>query len=352
MSEVTRRRAPVIADVARVAGVSVPTVSRVLTGSTPVSPERRERVMRAIAELEYRPNGAARALVQGRQSMIAVFAGNTTRYGYARTIQGIEEAARAAGFIVVITVIETDEPAVVDAGVDLVLGQPVSGAVVLEFDPAGRAALAAMPSSLALVAAAGSSGGSTVPHAFMDDRAAAKEATRYLLGLGHRTVHHVAIPPSGAPSGRSLGWREALEEEGVPVPDVLQAGWEPISGYEIGRDLARSADVTAVLCGNDELAIGVMRAMAEHGRSVPEDVSVVGFDGQPLAEFVSPPLTTVEQDFVGLGRQAFGLLQKILDGDATPESVSCTPRLLLRSSTGPPPAAQRGEFPASANPGR
>ena len=347
MSEVKRRRVPVIADVARVAGVSVPTVSRVLTGSTPVSSELRERVTRAIAQLGYRPNGAARALVQGRQSMIAVFAGNTTRYGYACTIQGIEEAARAAGFIVVITVIETDEAAVVDAGVDLLLGQPVAGAVVLEFDPAGRAALAAMPSSLALVAAGGSSGESPVPHVFLDDRTAAKEATRYLLGLGHRTVHHLAIPPSGGPGDRSLGWREALEEEGVPVPEVLQARWEPISGYEIGRDLARSPDVTAVLCGNDELAIGVMRAMVEAGRSIPEDVSVVGFDGQPVAEFVSPPLTTVEQDFVGLGRQAFGLLKQILEGDPEPASVGSTPRLVVRSSTGPPPATHRTTVPAS-----
>jgi DNA-binding LacI/PurR family transcriptional regulator len=327
----------VIADVARVAGVSVPTVSRVLTGSTPVSAEKRERVMRAIAELSYRPNGAARALVQGRQSIVAIFAGNTTRYGYARTIPGIEEAARAAGFIVVITVIETDAPAVVDAAVDLVLGQPVAGAIVLHFDPPGHAALAAMPAPLPLVAAAGSSGDSTVPHVFMDDRTAAREATRYLLGLGHRTVHHVAIPPSGSPSGRSLGWREALEEAHAPVPEMLQATWEPISGHRAGIQLAASKDVTAVLCGNDELAIGVMRAMAEHGRSVPEDVSVVGFDGQPLAELVSPPLTTMEQDFVGLGRQAFGLLKQLIDGGPVPPSVSLVPRLLIRSSTAPPP---------------
>lgn len=336
MSQAPRRRAPVIADVARVAGVSVPTVSRVLTGSTPVSPERRERVMRAIQELGYRPNGAARALVQGRQPIIAVFAGNTTRYGYARTIQGIEETARAAGFIVVITVIETDDPKVVDTGVDLVLSQPVAGAIVLEFDPAGGAALDAMPASLPVVAAAGSSRRAVVPHAFMDDRTAAKEATQYLLGLGHATVHHVAIPPSGEPSGRSVGWREALDEAGIPVPKLLQAGWEPISGYRIGRELALSDDVTAVLCGNDELAIGVLRALAEAGLSVPDDVSVVGFDGQPFAELWSPPLTTVEQDFVGLGRQAFGLLKDLLDGLPVPPSVSSSPRLVVRGSTAPP----------------
>ena len=121
------RRPPVIADVARVAGVSVPTVSRVLTGSTPVSAAKRAQVMAAIEELGYRANAAARALVTARHSMIAVIAGNTTRYGYALTLQGVEEAARAAGYIVVITVVEWQEPAVVDAAVGLVLGQSVAG---------------------------------------------------------------------------------------------------------------------------------------------------------------------------------------------------------------------------------
>lgn len=338
MSQAQRRKAPVIADVARAAGVSVPTVSRVLTGSIPVSPERRARVMRAIQELGYRPNGAARALVQGRQPLIAVFAGNTTHYGYARTIQGIEEAARAAGFIVVITVVDTDEPTAVGTAVDLVLSQPVAGAVVLEFDPPGVAALDALPRTLPIVAAAASNRRADVPHTVLDDRAGAREATWYLLDLGHRTVHHVAIPPSGRPSGRSVGWAEALDEAGAPVPVAFQATWEAESGYRAGKALAAAPDVTAVLCGNDELAIGVLRAMAEAGRRVPEDVSVVGFDGHPLGALWTPPLTTVEQDFVELGRQAFGLLRARLEGEDGPDSLSAPTRLVVRGSTGPAPS--------------
>lgn len=335
MVQSRRSRQPTIGDVARVAVVSVPTVSRVLTGSTPVSPERRERVMRAIQELGYRPNGAARALVRGRQPMIAVFAGNTTRYGYARTIQGIEEAARAAGFIVVITVVETDERTVVDSGVDLVLSQPVAGAVVLEFDPPGEAVLAAIPDRLPVVAAAGSTRHATVPHVIMDDRAGAIAATGHLLALGHRTVHHVAIPPMGVPVGRSVGWHDALAAAGVPIPPLVQADWEPSSGYAAGLVLARDPEVTAVLCGNDELAFGVMRAFAESGLRVPQDVSVVGFDGHPLADLWSPPLTTVEQDFVELGRLSFGLLEDMLEGRPVARSVTTTPRLIVRQSTGP-----------------
>lgn len=329
-----------IADVARVAGVSVPTVSRVLTGSTPVSPAKRSQVMAAIEQLGYRPNAAARALVSGRQSMVAVFASNTTRYGYASTLQGVEEAARAAGYIVVITVIESEDPAVIDAAVSLVLGQAVAGAIVLEFDPSGVRASHALPDSLPVVgAAAGRASRRARPYAYLDDRAAAVGAVEYLLGLGHRTVHHVAIPSSGAPTGRASGWRDALIRAGAPVPALIEAGWEPASGYEAGSRLAQDPSVTAVLAGNDELAIGLMRAFADAGRSVPRDVSVVGFDDEPFAAMWTPALTTVAQDFVGLGRRAFGLLESLLRTGTAPRTSTATPRLVLRQSAGPAPVA-------------
>ena len=139
----------------------------------------------------------------------------------------------------------------------------------------------------------------------------------------------------GVPAGRSVGWHDALEAAGVPIPPLVQADWAPLSGHAAGLALARDPEVTAVLCGNDELAFGVMRAFAESGLRIPEDVSVVGFDGHPLAELWSPPLTTVEQDFVELGRLSFGLLEDILEGRPVARSVMMTPRLLVRTSTGP-----------------
>lgn len=328
-----RARPPVIADVARAAGVSVPTVSRVLNGSVPVSPEKQARVMAAVRRLGYRPNGAARALVRGRQAMIALIAGNTSRYGYATTIQGVEEAARQAGYMVVISVVETTDSASVDSALDLILSQPVAGAIVLEYDPPGEAALRAMPSTLPTVAIAPSQRGrQDVPHAFMDDRTAAEHATRYLLDLGHEVVHHVAVPRSERWTGRTAGWRTALEAAGVPLPEVMEADWTPRSGYQWGLRLAERDDVTAVLCGNDEVAIGVMRGLQERGRRIPEDVSVVGFDDHPLSELWLPPLTTVRQDFVELGRQTFGLLKAVIDDDPHPASVSVTPELIVRGS--------------------
>ncbi|MCO1580409.1 LacI family DNA-binding transcriptional regulator [Crossiella sp. SN42] len=336
-----RARPPVIADVARAAGVSVSTVSRVLNGEVPVAAEKRDRVLAAVRTLGYIPNGAARALVRGRQSMIAVVAGNTTRYGYASTIQGIEEAARQAGYLVVITVVESTASEVVGGALALSLSQPVAGAIVLEYDAAGAAALAAMPASLPVVAAAPAlSRHGDLPRAVMDDRVAAEHATRYLLDLGHEVVHHVAVPRAERWTGRTAGWRAALESAGIPVPEVLEADWTPKSGYRIGLGLAEREDVTAVLCGNDEIAIGVLRALQERGRRVPEEVSVVGFDDHPLSELWSPALTTVRQDFVELGRQAFGLLAAVLAGEPRPAPVAVDPELIVRGSSGRPRSAR------------
>ncbi|GAB3165019.1 LacI family DNA-binding transcriptional regulator [Myceligenerans halotolerans] len=327
---------PTIADVARVAGVSVPTVSRVLNGSVPVSAGRRERVTGAIKELGFRPNGAARALATGGQPMIAVFTGDTTRYGYASTLQGIEEAARQAGFMVVISVVETDDRRTVDAAIDHALGQPMAGAVVLEYDPAGVATLDAIPPWLPVVAAAsGRPADEKIAHAFMDDRLAAARATQHLLDIGHRSVHHVAIPSPGRPSARMLGWRDALAAAGAPVPEVLYADWAPDSGYDAGTRLASSEEVTAILCGNDELAMGLVRGMTDAGRRVPQDVSVIGFDDHPLAHLWTPSLTTVRQDFVRLGQKAFHLLRAQIDSGTTPASVRFVPDLILRSSAAP-----------------
>jgi DNA-binding LacI/PurR family transcriptional regulator len=156
------RRPPVLADVARAAGVSVPTVSRVLSGSTPVSADKRRQVLRAIEELGYRPNAAAQALVTGRRSIISVLTSDTTRYGYAATIRGIEEAARAVGLVVAITVLDADDEESIEAAVDLALGQPLAGAITLEFDIRCVRALSMLPKSLPVAAVSSAAEGRRV----------------------------------------------------------------------------------------------------------------------------------------------------------------------------------------------
>ncbi|WP_460350179.1 LacI family DNA-binding transcriptional regulator [Actinoallomurus acanthiterrae] len=335
MSTRSFRRPPVLADVARAAGVSVPTVSRVLSGSAPVSADKRRQVLRAIDELGYRPNAAAQALVTGRRSIVSVLTADTTRYGYAETIRGIEEAARAVGLVVAITVLDADDEESIEAAVDLALGQPLAGAIALEFDSRGSRALTILPKSLPVAAVSSEAEGRRVPRALFDDRAGGRDATNYLLGLGHRTVHHVAVPGSGRPSGRTLGWREALEAAGAPVPEPLMSDWTARSGYQAGVHLARRRDVTAVLCGNDEIAFGVIKGLQAEGLRVPEDVSVVGFDDHPLAEMWTPPLTTMGQDFAELGRMAVGFLLGRLAGGAY-RAPSSTLKLVVRGSTAPP----------------
>jgi DNA-binding LacI/PurR family transcriptional regulator len=339
----TPARPPVIADVARRAGVSVPTVSRVLTGNARVSEDKRHRVERAIAELGYRPSGAARALKLGRARTVAVLAGNTSRHGYAVTLEGIEEAARAAGLAVLISVVEDVEPQTIAAAMEPVLAQPLAGVVVLTFDPPGVAALSAVPRDLPLVAVAGART-TGIAQVVIDEDAGAAELTRHLLAEGHATVHHVSVPPSRRrEDGRTRGWRRALREAGAPVPPVVPATWDPASGVAIGRELADRADVTAVFCGNDEIAMGVIRGLAERGRRVPGDVSVAGFDDHPLAGLWTPPLTTVRQDFARLGQETFALLARQIDAvqERAPRPASRLVRhaapLVVRESTGRAP---------------
>jgi DNA-binding LacI/PurR family transcriptional regulator len=324
-----------ITDVAERAGVSVPTVSRVLTGAAKVSPAKREAVEAAILELNYRPSGAARVLASRRPMVISVIAGDTSRYGYAEAIRGVEEAARAGGYTVMITVVESTDADEVERAIDAALSQPLAGVVVLKFDPPGVVALQRIPPELPVVALSGVRDAS-VPQALLDEARAAEEVTEFLLSLGHRTVHHVRVPPSRKEDGRTTGWRRALRRAGAAVPEPFDATWEARSGVAIGEALAADDDVTAVFCGNDEIAMGVIRGIRIAGKRVPEDISVIGFDDHPLAELWSPPLTTVRQDFAGMGRRGFDLLLAEIEGRDGKRLSSERPRLVVRESTAPP----------------
>ncbi|MDT0344410.1 LacI family DNA-binding transcriptional regulator [Streptomyces litchfieldiae] len=331
------RRPATMADVARMAGVSVPTVSRVLSGAARVSPLKRERVEAAISALSFRPSAAARILASRQPMAIAVVAGDTSKYGYAETIRGIESAARAEGYTVMITVVESPEDEEVDRALRLVLTQAIAGVVVLKFDPPGVAALRRMPPDMPVVALSGvrSIG---VRQAVLDEASAAEELTNHLLDLGHATVHHVPVPPSRREDGRTTGWRRALRAAGARVPPLEAATWSPHTARDIGRRLAENPDVSAVFCGNDEIAMGVIRGLADRGLVTPDDVSVVGFDDHPLAALWSPAITTVKQDFLRLGERGFALLMGAVNGTSTRRFSSDRPRVVIRSSTAPPPA--------------
>ncbi|WP_211266947.1 LacI family DNA-binding transcriptional regulator [Nonomuraea candida] len=341
--------APSIRDVAAAAGVSYQTVSRVLNESPRVRPETRTAVLEAIERLGFRPSRAARALSLGRARGITAVTSNTVLYGYAATLQGLEEAARAEGMAMGIRVVESAEPAEVKQTVDYVSDASAGGVVVIAFDPLGVAVLEALPEHVPAVAAAEPAAPDRGRVAIaLDERRAAADATRHLLELGHRTVHHVAIPseggaPSGrpvddgAPGGRLAGWRDALRAAGAEIPGVLACGWDLRSAYAAGQRLAADPAVTAILCGNDDIAQGVRRALYDAGKDVPGQVSIVGFDDIPGSAYWTPALTTVRMDFAGLGRACFHAAVAELTGGEQPAPALTPPALVLRESTAPPP---------------
>jgi len=332
-----------IRDVAAAASVSYQTVSRVINNHPNVRESTRATVLAAIAELGFRPNRAARSLAGGPVHAVTVLTSDTTRFGYAATLQGIEEAARASGFAMGIRVLEPGGPELIADAVERAV-EPATALVVIAYDSAGTQALAAVPPAVPVAAAVETpAGGETDgrPWVWLDDRRAAHEATAYLLGLGHQTVHYVAIPASTDASQRMAGWRSALAAAGVVAPDPLASGWTPQAGYEAGRRLAADPSVTAVLCGNDDLAVGVMRAMSEAERDIPGSVSVVGFDDTPNSAFLSPALTTVRLDWVALGRACFSLLHSLVNPDTpAPPSPPLQPELVIRESSSAPPSVR------------
>jgi len=330
-----------IRDVASEAGVSYQTVSRVINGSPSVKESTRQVVLDTIARLDFRPNRAARALAGGPVQSVTVLTSNTRQYGFAAALEGIEEATRAAGFALGVRVVESGTPSDVRDAVERAI-EPAGALIVIAYDRAGTAALRAVPPDVPVAAMVETPSGDEAtgkPWVWIDDRKAARDATNYLLGLGHKTVHYVSIPSSTSTSQRMLGWRSALEDAGVSVPKPLQAGWDPHSGSQAAQHrLARDPKVTAVLCGNDDLAIGVMRAIHQAGRAIPDDVSVVGFDDTPFSAFYIPALTTVRQDFAALGKACFAKLLSLLDANASQDAHPWPQaELIVRESAGPPP---------------
>jgi DNA-binding LacI/PurR family transcriptional regulator len=178
-----------------------------------------------------------------------------------------------------------------------------------------------------------------VPVVSVDQVGGARLAVQHLLDLGHETVWHVAGPDDWLEAeGRLKGWREALEAAGRPVPEALTGDWSPRSGYEAGLRLP--AEATAVFVANDQMALGLLRSLSERGVRVPDQVSVIGFDDLPEAEFFNPPLTTVRQDFVLVGRHSIELLLGQLQGDppVRQRRVVVPATLMPRASTAAPPA--------------
>jgi DNA-binding LacI/PurR family transcriptional regulator len=334
----SRPRPAVMSDVGRLAGVSHQTVSRVVNGSPHVRPETRERVIAAMLELGYRRNPVARALATGRSNMLGVVSFDTTLYGPASTLFGIERAAHEAGYFIIIASLKTlDRASVMDA-VERLRRQGVDGILAIAPQEDAVDALLHARSDVPLVAVeAGPS--DTVPVVALDQFAGAASATRHLLDLGHETVWHVAGPSDFLEAQqRARGWRATLEAAGAEPPAPLVGDWSARAGYDLGRRLSGDRAATAIFVANDQMALGVLRALNEAGRELPREVSVVGFDDIPEAPYFTPPLTTVRQDFNEMGSRGLRLLLRTIEaGERLPAGPPGRPELIVRASTAVPP---------------
>jgi DNA-binding LacI/PurR family transcriptional regulator len=321
-------------DVAHVAGVSHQTVSRVLNEHPNVSAKTRARVQAAIDQLGYRPNRAARALVTGRSQVIGVVAQSSALFGPAAVLTAVEQALSDAGFAVGVASVPVLDKDSIALAVGRLMEQRVGGIVVVAPIVSASDAIADLPADLPLVSIDGDPD-STARLVTVDQQLGARLATEHLLAAGHETVWHVSGPNDWFDSaGRLAGWRTALADAGAAEPPVIKADWSLASGYDAGKMLARIPDAHAVFAANDHLALGIMKAMREAGRVVPDDISIVGFDDIPEAAYLDPALTTVRPDFAAVGEHTVRMLQlQLEDGTSRVRSMASIPPVLIKRAS-------------------
>ena len=249
----------------------------------------------------------------------------------------VVRAAHAAGYFVSIVSLESLERAAVVRAIERLRGVGVDGIMVIAPHVATAHALWDLPDDLPVVAVeAGPDEG--VPVVAVDQYRGARLATEHLLGLGHWVIGHLAGPADWLEAQHRIeGWRDALADAGAVGSRPLHGDWSPRSGYELGRELVETKGMTAIFVANDQMALGLLRLLNETGRDVLGDISVIGFDDIPEAEFFTPPLTTVRQDFNEMGRRGLHvLLEEIAGGAHNADELRVTPELIVRKSAAPP----------------
>jgi DNA-binding LacI/PurR family transcriptional regulator len=328
---VRAERPPIMADVARLAGVSLQTVSRVINGHPHIRPTTRSRVDDAIVQLGYRPNTMARALATKRSSTVGVVAQTTDCWSLNALQIAVQAAAQEAGYFVSVAGLETcDHAELVEAicqmrdhGADAVIVvAPSTGNK--DRGPALRGEL-----GLPIIDLNDSIGLSTGT----DSCAGGRLATQHLIDLGHTDIIHLGGPSSWAEaSARMLGWQQAMRSADLSPSHYETGDWTAKSAYEAGLVLAEHRRLNAVFCANDQIALGFLRAMHEVGLRVPADVSVVGFDDMPDSAQFHPPLTTVRQDLAAVGRNVIEVLRATMSRTIG-SPVRAQPELVVRAST-------------------
>lgn len=333
----SKSRTPRMVDVAKLAGVSQQTVSRVVNGKENVTPAIRERVDLAIEQLRYRRNTAAAALASNRTMNLGVVSYALSVHGPSVALFGISEQARLNGYSTRLVTLDALDHASIRAALNELTGNEVDGIIVLAPLYAAIEVLRGLDTDLPVVTFEQGSP-PTATSVSIDEVLGARLAVRHLLDLGHKTVWHIEGPAGWmASNARRRGWAEELSQSGLLLPPtVTAADWSAAEGYRAGQELADNPDVTAVFAANDSFALGAVKAFDERGITVPGRISVVGFDDVAEARFFKPSLTTVFLDFEEIGHLAVERILAMMRGGESTVIPLIPPRLLVRDSTAAP----------------
>ncbi len=333
--EFKRSKAATMKDVAARAGVSYQTVSRVVNESPHVKLETQARVAEAMGELRYRPNNAARHLVS-RRSRIIGFIGSLTFHGPVRVMVSVEQTAKKHGYNVMFAELPEVNAEEVRRAIDELCARQVDGIVILiplelemEFirDVCRDVPFIAIDVDL----------GSSLPSVLVDQDRGSLLAIRHLTGLGHRRIAFIRGPAGWRAARLRLdGWIKALKRARLTPGPILEGDWTAQSGYEATQRLIRShqGEFSAIVVANDHMALGALSALGDNGIAVPDEISVIGFDGLPETRFYQPPLSTIYQDFAALGEVGVEYLLNMINlPDARPMRYLLKPILVSRKST-------------------
>lgn len=322
-----------IYDVAERAGVSHQTVSRVLNNHSSLKPATREKVEKAIFELQYRPNQAARQLVTSQSRIIGILIAGTELYGPWAILNAMEQEARKEGYSVISISVLPDSPKSWQEGIDQLRNLNIDGAITI-----------ALPNALvkeversvtnATIVIVDAEPGKKFDAVNLDNESGGALATQHLIDLGHTEILHITGPIDGYEGKmRRKGYESAMVAAQLK-PDVIEGDWSLSTGYKIGSEiLSRKKYPSAIFTANDHLALGVIKALSEAKIRIPEDVSVVGFDNVPEAAYFSPSLTTISQNFDQLGNLAINRMLSQLKEPGKRETLMIEPELISRDST-------------------
>ncbi len=325
-----------IRDVSKVAGVSVATVSRAMTRPEKVSEKTRKKVLAAVAETNYKPDVLARNFTTRKSRTIVVLVPDISNPFFSRVIRGIEHAAQRVGYSVLLGDTRGD-PAIEDSYASMVEARLADGIIQLN----GRLPFDGVEEkTVPLVNACDCVERDDIPTIALENAKAAKAMTQHLLSLGHKRIAVVKGPnTSSLTKERLRGYAEALADAGVELDNSLIAGGDfsaASGGSAATHLLSLQQKPTAIFCFNDEMAMGVLHYAKQLGFSVPDDVSVVGFDDIQFAQYCDPPLTTIRQPAENFGSKAMTILLGMLQGEEPAAMRQYLPyEVVIRQSSGP-----------------